>query len=272
MNKQHQIHILGDSISRGYGLGVFSDQVPSTHPLFKFRAIWSMINDTFAENNIRDVSVWRNDIIPANGPGAEVAPNLVRNAITNGIIKSGDAVVISDAGNIIPDHNTPLTPAQIDTYKQNWINMIRAICQPHNVTCVMMSMYDYPPAMLTGQFDTNFSGRTLNQVTYEAWLEQQDKVCGQVLYINMNFQMDNLVAAAQSQDNLPVMFSDGIHPNVWGQMLMAGEIMKVLGYRPLINSVNWAKNLVNANLASVQYGSNITASRAGQYVDALLMR
>src|SRR3546814_19826422 len=76
----------------------------------------------------------------------------------------------------------------------------------------------------------------MNQATYAA--ATADLGCiGQTIWLDMNAKMDQWRNAALTADGDNVIHEDGIHPNVWGQMLMTGEIMKAIGLRPYIADV-----------------------------------
>src|SRR3546814_17858908 len=111
----------------------------------------------------------------------------------------------------------------------------------------------------------------MNQATYAA--ATADLGCiGQTIWLDMNAKMDQWRNSALTADGVNVIHEDGIHPNVWGQMLMTGEIMKAIGLRPHIADVPSALALAEANYPALASGGpGFTAHRARSSAPHCLM-
>ena len=272
------IHIYGDSISRGYGTGVFSDEMSPSDPLYAFRSIWSAINLTLADNSLLTFDTTDPEKIvkgkwlsahmgPAIGTTGTAA--LIESRVKAGTIRAGDIVVFEDAG----DHGS--NPAD---YQAEWEALRLAVAGKHNVTVIMMTMFDYiDPAnthlMPSCQYDVSIGGVTMNAATIAAY--NADLGCvGQTILIDMNARMDKWKTDAFNLHNVAVMNPDGIHPNVWGQMLMAGEIIKACGLLPYISSTATCEAVAAANYAALAYGGGVAfdSSRSASYAKFCLLR
>lgn len=232
------VHLIGDSISRGYALGSFSDSILPTHPLYAFRSIWATANALMEENGIALRFAYGSP-----GMGDSTAPDRTAARVASGMIGANDIVIIEDAG------DTSMNP---DQYQAELETLIAAAA-PAEV--YVMTMFDYPPAVLSCQFDTEFTGepsgcsRTINDAIRAAALSQGATV------IDMNVAMDNFRAymAGQVANN---DFDDlGIHPFVFSQSLMVGEIFRGMGITPFIRSILSLTTPARANYLSLQYGA-----------------
>ena len=243
------------------GLRDFPEALDPAHPLYAFRSIPSMANAALQDNGCTVRFAYGGAAI-----GDPAAPQTIRDRIAAGVIRSGDVVVFEDAGSHGSD------PA---AYCAQWQALRAAAGDRHDITVVMMSMFDYltnPELMPAYQYDVAIGGMTMNQATYAA--ARADLGCiGQTLWLDMNAKMDQWRNSALNGDGVNVIHPDGIHPNVWGQMLMVGEIMKAVGLRPYIADVPSAMALAQANYLALAYGGpNFTANRAREYAKHCLMR
>jgi hypothetical protein len=252
------IHLFGDSLFRGYALGAFGDEIGSAHPLYAFRSPAAMINLVLADNGRREI---------ANHAGTAIddaydTPSIVRQRIAEGIIRPGDVVVFEDAG---PHGSDP------DAYQTKMAALRRAACERDDITCVMMTMFDYPPAPVASQYDTPFDGRTINDAVRAAAMEETSYV-GRTLLLDMNAEMDAWRSEAAKSDDLAVIHDDGIHPNVWGQMFMAGEILKIAGWRPHLAAAPTATWLAHIHWRRLAYGTRFSREKARRYAVRSLLR
>lgn len=258
------IHLYGDSIARGYGLGIFADQVDQPHPLYELRSIGSTANIVLAENGRKDVFAYGGAAIVEGETTAEV----IRERVASGVIRSGDVVVIEDAGKHSCDPGD---------YADKIADLREAITEQHDITAIFMTMFDYPDGSNLAsnpdyQYDLPFGGETINQAIAEAVTEDRDYV-GQSRLLDMNARMDQWRSSALAIDGVPVMRPDGIHPNVWGQMRMAGEILKAAGLRPYLSTTESVQTIARVNYQALAYGAaGFTASRAAAYASNCLLR
>src|SRR3546814_543469 len=82
------VHLYGDSISHGWGLGSFPEEQDPAHPLRGFRSIPSMANMALEDNGLAVRFAYGGAAI-----GDPAAPQTIRDRIAAGVIRSGDVVV-----------------------------------------------------------------------------------------------------------------------------------------------------------------------------------
>lgn len=230
------IHLLGDSVSRGYALRAF--EPPPTHPLYVFRSIWSSGNALMEENGIAIRFAYGD-----NALGDSTAPVRLAGRVVSGIIGLKDIVVIEDAGDV-----TSMDP---DAYQAEWEAIIAALV-PAKV-CIM-TMFDYPPAAIDCQFDMPFRGssgvtRTFNDAIRAAAIAR----CATV--IDMNAAMDAFQASMAGQTTTRDIDNFGIHPGVFSQTLMLGEILRALGITPFVRSTQSLTTPAHTNWQALQYNA-----------------
>lgn len=266
------IHLYGDSISRGFGLARFADTVDSSDPMYSLRSVASMIDLVFADNDIYDAATYAGNLFTVGTWDANT--DQLADAWDNGTIRVGDVLVFEDAG------DAPFDP---DVYEDQFWSGRQAVTAEHPVTLLMLDMFDYPPAPPDSQYGLQLTGslsgllRSRGAAVRSAAQTPMPYV-GQTLLVPLRTTMDSARASAQVVDGVPLIQPDGIHPNVWGQMLIAGEILKAAGYRPQIKSLASVQAVVAQNYVALGYGGHgyagqgWTASRASDYVTWLLKR
>jgi hypothetical protein len=218
------VHLLGDSISRGWAVGCFE---PSpAHQLYKLRSPWSVANLVAAENGIPV----HFGFLFANLTHCD----RLAQRITDKLIQAGDVVILEDAG---PHDQDP------DAY-QSLVENVLSILSEAGAAPMVMTMFDYSPAPLKAQYSTAFTGsrsgivRTINQAIQAAAAAYSATV------IDMKAVMDEWQAYCQSQRSLQVMHSDGIHPNHWGTMRIAGKLLEVTGGLPMVRATRELQDVV----------------------------
>lgn len=271
--------LLGDSILRGAALGKFEDgddPLDPAHPLYA----------------LRTPAVTANWALSANGRAERVAycgaasVSNIQARISQGAIRSGDFVVIEDAGQVAIGtssyYSTVLWPARVAAAQSG-------------VTVIMLTMWDYPengnmaaqyPSM---QFDLVRTGGasdagTLNDVIRRAATvtatpstASGSGLPGKTLLIDMNWVMDSWRASALSLDGVDPMRRetgvDGVHGGVWADMRLLRELLGIAGWRQWITTTTPIEDLAAANYVYLGYGStdpDWTANRARSYVVANL--
>jgi hypothetical protein len=244
------LHLCGDSIARGFGLGTFASKVPPSHPLYVFRAIWSMGNVVLEENNIAARIAHVPIGLQDGSPPWELLERVSRRTI-----RSGDWVFFEDAG---PHGSEP------DEYESNWNGMLQSAAGP-GIHRALLTMFDYPPAPLEARYDVSFKGRTMNDVNRAA-----AQANGAVL-VDSNKSMDAWVAFARQTDGASVMHPDGVHPNVWGQLRMLKDLLITAGLRSSLRTVASLQSPAAANYRLLAYGAPAwTPQRARAYCASLL--
>ncbi|MCC6179107.1 MAG: SGNH/GDSL hydrolase family protein [Chloroflexi bacterium] len=256
------IWLYGDSISQGYALGTFAP--PADHPLYAVRSPASTYRAIAEENGIADVLVRVEWLIAADEQGQmSFRPNWIRRAIVSGAIRRGDVVLLEDAG----PHTVEAMLYQVA------LDCLRAeATDRHEITCVMLTTPDYPPAPENSQWDRLLrDGRSVNEAIREAATLARPWR-GRTVLLDMNAEMDRRRASALSQDGVDVMHPDGIHPNVWGQCLYVGQILRVTGLRSRVRTIATVEDVCAANDQLLAYGARaFTGQRAREYANWLLL-
>ncbi|MCC6178754.1 MAG: hypothetical protein IT305_25895 [Chloroflexi bacterium] len=259
------IHLYGDSIFRGWALRTFTPA--PTHPLYSLRSPTSTIAALFAEHGIPDAVVYAGCVLGGR-PGAPsfsdpvVTPESIRQAIADGAIRPGDLVVLEEAGQHV---------GAADWYEDAFVSLRAAATDTVATTLLMLTTPDYRPAREDCQYDRPLSdGRTLNQIV-RAVASAERPYPGRTLLVDLDAEMDRCRAAALARDGVDLMHGDGVHPNVWGQLLVVGQILCTGGYLERLISANGLRELVAANADLLAYGARtFTPRRAREYVTWLL--
>lgn len=259
------VHFYGDSISRGYAVGEF--EPPTTHPLYLFRSPASMLQAVLDANGIGDRAEYGTWLIGAR-PLADRAetsyrPEYIREAFASGTIRPNDVVVLEDAG---PHGGDP------DWYRATLTSLRAEITEHHDVTCLIVSTPDYPPAPPECQWDRPLNGAvSMNQAVKEAALLDRPSM-GRTVLIDLDAVMDARRATSIATDGVDLMHRDGIHFNVWGQLLFVGLVLHAAGYSDRIATLEPIAATAAAHSGSLAYGASaFSADRARQYVDWLLL-
>jgi hypothetical protein len=252
------VHLFGDSISRGYALEDHAEKIPESNRLYEFRSIASMANLVLRDNGHDALFAFAGEAV-----GENAKPRAVEKYIGDGLVRPGDIVVITDAGDY---RGGPRA------YLRELAELRRIVTERQNITCIMMTMFDYPPAGPEFQFDRPVDGMTRNDAIRAAASERQPYE-GRTILLDLNEEMDRLRASALRQDGVDVVLKDGIHPNVWGQMLITGEILKAAGFRRHLAHADTAVSIAKANWKDLAYDSKrFSAKRAEQLVRHCLLR
>lgn len=234
------IHFVGDSISRGWALGAFEGEtLDPAHPLFKLRSLWST-----AQLVLPTGAAYGG---PAMGDPA--AASYLEAKIAAGRIRAGDVVVFEDAG---PHGGDP------SAYQARWEGLRQAVTGKRDITCVMMTMFDYAPAAADSQYDRVIGARTMNDATRAAAAATSFPTVGPTILVDMNAAIDSWHSATLTARSVPSMHPDGIHPNVWGQTYMLGEILRATGLDLWITDTGPVRSLCAANWQFLGYGTTDT--------------
>lgn len=247
---------------RGFAAGVWADEMSPTHPLLVLSSPSRVANSVLADNGLKG---WHMRYAGSLSVAA------MESFLAEGSIRSGDVVVLEDAG---------YHGANPDAYEASWIELRSAIVTGGDVTCLMMTMFDYIRDFQNYgpryQYDVPVSpgGRSMNEATRAAAHARIPGAIGQTRLIEMRAVMDAWKASAWNTDGIRVMLNDGVHPNVWGQAMFVGTILRHAGLRPHISQVATAESLAMANWRTLGYGtshSSWTPSRAVLYMQKCLI-
>jgi len=259
LNRRPRIHLFGDSISVGFALKKLAPEVEQDHPLYKLRSISSIANPLLEENS----SAWRVDAITSLLPEAEKSVTLIHSLFAQRTINPGDIVVVEDAGG----HNR-----NPDEYQKGMKAIRLAITGKHDVTCLMMTMFDYVSELnlcggTTCRWNVVQPGytRSMNDATTAAAMADLPTV-GRTQLLDMRSRMNEWQTYSAKTYGIPVMFNDGIHPNVWGQMLILGEIFAALGFTSQIKTLNNVQRTVAENWKILGFDTTFPGWNAEQAV------
>ena len=203
------VHLYGDSIARGWGLGVFED----ANPLNRVQDIANML---LADNSIPPESLfvryaWSQDV------------EQMRRELASGMIVDGDVIVFEDAG---PHENN------VDARRQRFLNMKRTIEESgRKVSLVLTTMFDYwpTPPYYNSEYDAivGDSGVTMNDVVRSVATSASSSL------LDWNTKMDMAVTEFRRFGISP-MHRDAVHPNIFGNLLLAASLLNHIGL-PITN-------------------------------------
>ena len=234
------LHLYGDSLFRGFALGVFADDAPPTQAvadkLWDFRSPAAMINllcEGQGLSRAPDGGVTGGPLVAAYAglagqPDAglvAVVANGLRRSIDQEIIRAGDVVALIGAG----AHN-----GDPEDYFRNWLLLRRTVLAA-KATLIMFDMFDYDKPFIAREevafycYDALYSGRLsgVAQSHNEATRMAARANCGgrgRTILYGARHAMDRFRAEMAARYAVPVMRRDGIHPHIWGQWLLAGMI------------------------------------------------
>lgn len=242
------IHLLGDSIARGFALANFADLINTTHPLYKFSSQFSMANMALEENGL-NVRVQALGILGTFTTGG--IADQVTAYISAGHAQPGDWMVFEDAGEHVDD------PAAYQTALQGVLDAAASL----NRIC--MTTPDYDHGFGTDyEWDHEYSGTSINEAIQAAAATRS------VPCIDMNAIQDAYRTECLADGGVDTFLSDGVHPGVWGQMKWIGATLAAIGVP--IATYETLKSLAAANHAALAYGGTMDATKAQTYCAAIL--
>jgi hypothetical protein len=225
-----RILLLGDSITKGYGFGTYTNPSPLNR-LYDLAKVLLDDNVPEAPPVIRINCGWEGFNEDGTKIGAvDSLAGEMKYCIDRGEMKPGDWLIYEDAGQVdMFIHPWPLSlkKAIYSQYRQALGEMIRAasgaISRDHfNV----MTMFDYGPKCKWCQWDAPLDDgvHTGNDVFRDTAAELG------VRLIDMNAIMDAANDHTVSKGWGRMVGPDGIHPNVYGNYVMVLALLNELGY------------------------------------------
>lgn len=222
-NFDHVVFLFGDSISRGFGLRVWADEMDRGNALWELRSPSSMINMMLRDSGIRQerdacgvLSAAANVAVYAGRSGqplgGEEAAARLRDLVQRRIIRAGDVVVLEDARDV---------EERVHPYAANWI-LVREALRDTGVTVIMMTM----PEMEINRPLRDDHGASFNDATRQAAAHAVNGAPAVLI---------DMEAALRSFDQRATQFgvlslqSDELHPNVWGQCVIAASVLRAAG-------------------------------------------
>jgi hypothetical protein len=247
------VTLYGDSIATGHGMTVLSDDDPSF---------------------LQRIDLIADSLITANDAGGRL---YVRRANTQDFyticydvlsdaIRTQDDVVFENAG---PHFNNGAA-------YQKWIELV-VFCSDHGAIgaqrrsparLILTTMFDYNPAPSEGpaEYDKKVpgDGRTINQIISQVAVAQKTSL------LDWNRQMDAAHTALEPL-GVHVVHPDGIHPTVFGNILLAASLLiregiPVLNAGPLIDELMAQEPRIVAGGMAPAY----TRDQATQWVASLV--
>ncbi|MBL9216268.1 MAG: SMP-30/gluconolactonase/LRE family protein [Opitutaceae bacterium] len=223
-----RIRLLGDSIVRGYGFGNYTDPSP-------LRTIQGIARLLLADNVPYPVDI---DRLPRlwqgfNPDGTPVTiatlGDEVRGSLRSGELRPDDWLVYEDAGEINMIQHPAPWPSARDMYGRNraalrsLLEAARAAGMQERV--LLMTMFDYQPNHAWSEWDA-----PLDDGVHSGNDSIRDEAAAQgarVVDLNriMDRAHDHVTAAGWGR----MVGPDGIHPNVYGNYVMALSILGTLG-------------------------------------------
>jgi hypothetical protein len=226
--RDQKIILKGDSIAKGYGFGNYNDPSP-------LRTVYG-IGAILLRENIKeppafgDVSYIWEGLNPDGTPKTvDTLADELNTNIKKGEIKTGDWLIFEDAGQY--DMNVHPAPFPWEKYhylryRQYLRDMVHAVEDVIDRThIVFMTMFDYNPVCPTCAWDKplDIAGRTANDAIRDEGAELGIRV------IDMNRIMDAAHEYLTQKGWGRTVGPDGIHPNVYGNYVMALAILGTLG-------------------------------------------
>lgn len=194
------VHIFGDSIARGWGLGQFEH--PS--PLNRIQDIANML---LADNGIDkdDLYIryaWSQDI------------GRMADELATGMIRDGDVMLFEDAGPHEDD---------VDLRRNRFLEMVKLVEGSGNeVQLVLTTMFDYwpTPPYYNSEYDAYIgdSETTMNGVVLDVVQSSAASL------LDWNALMDRAVADVRRFGISP-MHRDAVHPNIFGNFLLGASLL-----------------------------------------------
>jgi hypothetical protein len=223
-----KIILKGDSITKGYGFGNYTDPSP-------LRTIYG-IGSILLRENLKNPPAFQTVPWIWEGLNPDGTPKTVdtladelNTNIKQGSLATGDWLIFEDAGQVDMDIHPAPWPWDKYTYlryRESLRDMVHAIEDVIDRThIVFMTMFDYNPVCATCAWDKPFdiAGRTGNDAIRDEAEELGIRV------IDMNRIMDAVHEYLQQKGWGRSVGPDGIHPNVYGNYVMALAILGTLG-------------------------------------------
>jgi hypothetical protein len=197
-----KVHFMGDSIFRGWGFGQF--EYPAT-----LNRIQDITNVLLQDNLVTPPVISSFHDSPPN------SGTVLAGQIQQGVVGPDDWIFYEDAGDHFGSYHA---------YRNRLSNLASA-ASGANRQLILMTMYDY-----TANNCCRFDAPTNDEPTKTINDAIRDEAAAQGLsLIDMNQGMDDMRAYMVNNGIGSPMFSDGIHPNVFGNIFMAFVQLRALG-------------------------------------------
>lgn len=240
------VHIYGDSIARGWGFGIF-----------EYKNHLNRIQD-IAQMLLRDNGVSEQELFFRFAWSQDV--KRISQELSSGMIRDGDIIVFEDAG---PHEDN------VEQRRERFLTIEEAVKgSGREVSLILTTMFDYwpTPPYYNSEYDALIgdSGMTMNQVVLEIAADGYPSV------LDWNKQMDQAVEALRLFGVSP-MHRDGVHPNIFGNFLLATSLLNHIGI-PISNyeSVKQEfKKLTPASYSQLQWARPLSEARLERVLQTL---
>ena len=248
------VHLFGDSICRGFALGQLGDAVPEDHPLHVLRSPGSTLDALCEANDLPERAVWRGPVLGVRDDGS---PGLTLNAPElcgpPSRIRGSRALTWWRSRTRVPTVGipSPMRPRSQRSSACWWSGPDLA---------VLLVTTDYPPAPPHSQWDLEIGDRSHNAVIRAIVTRYPDRVVLADWDAEQNVWRDRMLA----EHGVDPFFTDGIHANVWGQLLLVRLLLHGAGIE--ITDVGPLADLLATNWQAVAYGVRVVRPGDGARV------
>jgi hypothetical protein len=206
---QKTIHLYGDSIFAGHGF-----RQDGGDPSF-LNSPGGIATQLLADNGRTDIAIRTAGVQDFMSICADVS---------NWVVKPQDTIVFENAG----PHFGRANPYS------RWLKLV-VYCATHRGSTwvrppkqlLLTTMFDYNPTYPNSRYDQLLpDGQTVNGATRRIAQHYRTSLLG------WNVQMNRARAEFEPTGLLHVVHPDGIHPTVWGNIVLAGSLLRSAGVQP----------------------------------------
>jgi hypothetical protein len=211
------VFLFGDSIMRGWSLATFTPA--PNHPLWCLRSPGAVLATLRSENALGSYTY-----VTVNG--SELAePSVIEGYIEDGTIRDGDIIVVQDAG------GHPHPPR---TYQERLLGVRRAATLDHAITVVVLTTPDYidiarHPESAPNRWSVEVAGMTHNAALRQGATEPIPGTVGRTIMVDWQCHAAPVRENLLQEQGLDIFHSDGIHPNILGQLQLVGLVLDAIG-------------------------------------------
>jgi len=247
-----RILLKGDSITRGYAFGNYSDPSP-LRMIPDIGTILLRANHPRPPDFLRLENYWQGLNADGTAKTTDSLAAEIRLHIARGELRTGDWLIFEDAGPIDKAVHPAPWPWTKDIYG-NYRGLLRDMVRAAEPTIgrdhiVFMTMFDYNPKCPECAWDAPLDdGRHSGNDA----IRDEARELG-IRLIDMNGIMDAANGHLSARGWGRTVGPDGIHPNVYGNWVMALAILRELG----ADIGNWKLDAIDARIAPKSAGGDV---------------
>ena len=237
------IHIYGDSIARGYGLADFDNTS-------QINSIWGIGNLMLPDGS---------GYVFRYGANEPIQDNSIWQAVQAGVIEPGDVMVFENAG---PHFDNT-------EYYRIWLRLVRFQATHRgkaalDVRLLLTTTPDYNPG--PAYYNSNYdeivdSGLSINDVVRQE-AEPPD-------LLDWDAEMDR-AAGIMAEYGATPMLADNVHPNAFGNLVLAVSILRKLDIAPANLDIVKAEFLDYRSQFPALFGFELSEAQTGEIVNRLV--